>query len=222
MMKVAGSQSSPMITNLSNVKKQPKWSLQGKAKEHRPSTTPGPGAYSSSTPAFPSSPKFGFGTSPRDKMNASAVPGPGQYTPHDPRNVSSQAGFGTSARKNAPLVTVPGPGAYSLNSSMGADTPKYSAAPRRSDRAGAGTPGPGAYQPSDKFSAEVRADPKWGFGTCPRDNPKNSQAPGPGTYSSLSNSSGPAYSMAARQQRAKYPDLPGPGAYGAASTQFGY
>merc|ERR1719191_1278698 len=126
MMKVVGSQSSPMITTLSNVKKNPKWSLQGKAKETRPSTTPGPGAYSASTPAFSSSPKFGFGTSPRDKMNTSANPGPGQYTPHDPRNVSIQAGFGTSMRKNAPSVTVPGPGAYSLSSYIGAESPKYS------------------------------------------------------------------------------------------------
>lgn len=225
-----GSQSNPLITNLSTCHKAPKWSLPGKAKDGSDKkNVPGPGAYSASNPdlnKYRQSPRFGFGTSQRAASNATGVPGPGQYTPHAADASPAGAikdGFGSSARMGQRPMSSPGPGAYESHGSIGNSSPKYSAAMRTNQvSGGAGaTPGPGAYQPSKLSTSKVRTEPKWGFGTSPRDASKGTGVPGPGMYNDSGSLAGPRYTMGSKCGRNKVNNNPGPGAYGAPYTQFG-
>lgn len=227
-----GSQSGPLITHLSTCHRAPKWSLPGKARDTQASRTagiPGPGAYTSSSPEvnkYRRSPHFGFGTSPRaENSDRLGVPGPGQYNTDDATGANSlKAGFGTSTRMPLRNPGSPGPGAYEMGTTLGQGTPKYSSARRTNQVAsGAGnTPGPGAYQPSfESSSNKARTSPRWGFGTSPRDNGKGDGVPGPGTYMEGGSLAGPKYSMGSKGEQKKQNGYPGPGAYGAAYTQFG-
>lgn len=219
-----GSRSQPLITHLSNVKASPKWSFKGKAREGRKSETPGPGTYGQSQEAakFNKAPQYGFGCAPRDNMRPMSAPGPGQYQPKDPNNVSSKYGFGTAQRKGAPLrVDMPGPGAYNLQGLVGSDGPKYSAAKRRDMNRSSATPGPGTYQPADNSTSIVGAPPRWGFGTSPREGRSLGNVPGPGAYMNSSALSGPKYSLRSRLDMPRHVTTPGPGAHGGVYTQFG-
>merc|ERR1719298_36643 len=124
----------------------------------------------SDTSKFNRSPQYGFGCASRDNLRMLTNPGPGQYQPRDPNNVSSKYGFGTAQRKGAPVRgDMPGPGAYNLGSLVGSEGPKYSAAKRRDPARNTATPGPGTYQPADSSNSMVGSPPKWGFGTSPRE-----------------------------------------------------
>lgn len=220
-----GSRSQPLITNLSNVKASPKWSFKGKARDGRKSETPGPGTYGGSQEAskFTRAPQYGFGCAPRDNLRPMSAPGPGQYHPKDPTQISAQYGFGTAVRKaGAPLRgDMPGPGAYNLGSLVGSEGPKYSAAKRREMNRSTATPGPGTYQPGDGNNSMVGSPPRWGFGTSPREGRTLGAVPGPGAYMNNSTLTGPKYSLRSRLEVPRHQSTPGPGAHGGVYTQFG-
>lgn len=222
------SQSADFLTNLSQVKKNPKWSFAGKGPSRRAGETPGPGAYTtapgdSGNSKMTKQPSFGFGTQQRDIRWGGYAPGPGQYSPADPNIGSSKYGFGTARRGSGNTgMNNPGPGAYTVGGRVGVEGPKYTAGGRRDTGRGAGTPGPGAYQPGTDAMSTMQHTPKWGFGTSPRGIRAGAANPGPGAYNQGATMEGPKYSMGSHRDPAKYLNTPGPGAYGGPYTQFGY
>jgi len=219
-----GCRSAEYLTSLSSVKTSPKWTFRGKPGSFRTVETPGPGAYGSLSPSkarFVGNPSYGFGTSPREGNRPQTAPGPGQYSPADPRAVSSKYGFGTSGRQKQGRPSNPGPGAYTHNAPMGSEGPKYSAAPRREGKRVPDVPGPGAYQ-STEATISALQQPKYGFGTSPREVRSAPCTPGPGAYAAGDALSGPKYTISTRKDNARALDSPGPGAYCGAHTTFGY
>ena len=114
--------------------------------------TPGPGDYDGEAWKKKRPPAFSFGTSaqrPAPTMNATRVPGPGNYKPAQTTGQKTAVtmrkgpafGFGTAKLGgNLPSSDTPGPGSYVIPSSMG-------------------------VQPK----AEYRSLPQFSFGTTPRD-----------------------------------------------------
>jgi len=204
-------------TSLSHVRNTPKYSMSGRQKDSRTMETPGPGAYSTSVlDAAPGKEKhsprgYGFGTNPRTATAPSpdrpkTAPGPGQYTPSNPRisPAMKQGTFSTSGRKGdkAPPAVNPGPGAYSHSGRIGADGPKFSMPNRLSSQRGLMTPGPGAYQSgADEKDSRRMQSPRHGFGTSSRSVSPPRHTPGPGAYNSDHlMKKGPQYSMRVRRE----------------------
>jgi hypothetical protein len=219
-----------LITSLSTIKTAPKWSFSGRKDDDKGKLqTPGPGAYSSQSPdvgKYMKSPRVVFGTSGREALNKSNVPGPGQYVPTDNPLHSPRFGFGTAKRDGMQSkANTPGPGAYSVPTVVGVEGSKYSVTGRREDKlVTMMTPGPGTYQPNDTQRAGNEKPPTWSFGTSPRQSMVSSrQTPGPGQYEAQSRMGGPAFSIKARRDVADRHNItPGPGAHGGLYTQFGY
>lgn len=217
--------SCPLITVQSNIKSAPKWSFKGKPRDGRKNETPGPGSYggtSETTSKFARTPNFGFGGSTRDLQRPYSAPGPGQYQPDNPNIVSSKYGFGTSTRKGSERHRdQPGPGTYRIEPELGKTSPKYTANKRREMTMTIDSPGPGAYQPNDSWSSAQKVEPKYGFGTSPREGRRENNAPGPGQYNVDRDVGGAKYSMRSRGEVVRPNTTPGPGAHGGMYTQFG-
>mmetsp|Transcript_109347 Transcript_109347/g.193682 ORF Transcript_109347/g.193682 Transcript_109347/m.193682 type:complete len:266 (+) Transcript_109347:72-869(+) len=218
--------STPLISTLSNVRASPKYSIKGKPRDGRKNDYPGPGAYQHGNESFTKysqTPKYGFGSSSRDGYSRpSSAPGPGQYSPDNPSIPRRACGFGTSVRKGGGSRSDhPGPGSYNLEGQMGKDSPKYSTTSKRAASVNLANPGPGAYQPSDSWTSKKEQQPKWGFGTSPREGRQTNNTPGPGSYSRESGLGGPKFSMRSRAERSNRNSTPGPGAHGGLYTQFG-
>lgn len=232
--------SSEHLTRFSGVKTSPKWSFRGKPNNDIHKETPGPGQYAnpdSQNVKHASSSRYGFGTSPRNLIRPQTAPGPGEYSPSDPRQRRSGGyGFGTSVRAGMKhqSETTPGPGSYAHADRLGVEGPKYSQSSKRSGHKSPEVPGPGAYHQAAAPVADLNASallpqaqrsPKWGFGTSPRQGYIAGGTPGPGAYEhkpEVAKSSGPKYSMKGRTDARRTTETPGPGTYGGALTQFGY
>jgi len=225
-------QQTQLITALSTCKTAPKWSFSGRKDLDRSMQTPGPGAYTSVAPdasKYTKASRVVFGTSQRETIRTTTVPGPGQYAPGDHLASSPRFGFGTAKRQGmARMNGNPGPGAYQPAGVLGTEGAKYSVTGRREEKDRTiQTPGPGTYQPKDDGRAGVEKPPTWSFGTSPRAGIAGGHhmTPGPGAYEPKSQmGKGPAFSIKAR--RAEGPGgtglTPGPGAHGGMYTQFGY
>jgi len=220
-----------LFTTLSTVKTAPKWSFSGRKEDKDTLMVPGPGAYTSVAPEmskYSKSSRVVFGTSGRETLGKSNVPGPGQYAPKEANlTASPRFGFGTAKRDGiAGKTTTPGPGAYSMPNVIGYEGAKYSVTGRRDEKGGTMlTPGPGTYQPNDTQRAGNDKPPTWSFGTSPRSGMGGSKnTPGPGQYEMQSKvGGGPAFSMKARRDITNRHNItPGPGAHGGLYTQFGY
>jgi len=99
----------------------PKYTAAPRPAERRSFDTPGPGAYqyepdqmvASCQHKRPGSPKWGFGTSPRDTRSTATSPGPGAY-----KSEADGAGPKFTMRskwERRHVVDTPGPGAYDSN-----------------------------------------------------------------------------------------------------------
>jgi len=231
--------SSPLLTNMSNCRSAPKWSLRGRSSsvgaERSAGRGPGPGSYGVTAPdktRCPRAPVAQFGTALRDPMTEAQkqMPGPGQYNsfPHGIGSSSTpKFGFGTSLRAGPAersRSVGPGPGSYDIklpsSSSKVAFTSRHGDRVKRSQ-----VPGPGQYAQN----VLVEKGPRFGFGTSLRpDLLKPSKVPGPGTYmqgnsmgqAGVSRKTAPAYSMKPRrtQMNTEAHQTPGPTL---SYTQFG-
>merc|ERR1719450_372046 len=89
-----------LFTTLSTVKTAPKWSFSGRKEDKDNLMVPGPGAYTSVAPEmskYTRSSRVVFGTSGRETLGKSAVPGPGQYAPKEANlTASPRFGFGSA------------------------------------------------------------------------------------------------------------------------------
>lgn len=230
------------MTQFSNFRHSPKYSIgvRGPNVFIRSSGAPAPGTYSlppEEKSKYKTSPKFSFGSVSRfglGEFPGKKSPGPGAYNPADPSLSSDvKVGFGTAVRGRGSLLAQqnPGPGAYEFKSCMGQGR-MCTAAGRHttSFMRARSLPGPGAYNPS--YNATGGSAPKCGFGTSTRDDiggkARNLSQPGPGAYEMQNVMSvgcdAPKYSATSRR---RVHDLnsymtPGPGAYNAHVTSFGY
>lgn len=230
------------MTQFSNYRSSPKYTLapRGQNMFVRSSQTPAPGTYNlppEEKSKYKMPPRFSFGGSSRFGLGESPAkkqPGPGQYNPVDPSLTGdTKVGFGTAVRGKGALVAQanPGPGAYEYRSCMGQGQ-MFTAGGRHptSYMRARSLPGPGAYNPMTQ--GVFSSPPKAGFGTSTRDDigtkTRNLVMPGPGTYE-LQNFKGVGTDSAkfSATSRRRLHDLnsyvtPGPGAYNAHCTSFGY
>jgi hypothetical protein len=222
----------------------PKWSLypRGPSSLVRASSVPAPGTYDLPDPAkskYKDGTKFSFANSNRfvPENPRKRPPGPGAYEPRDP-NLATHAkvSFGGSNRPReiaSPTGVNPGPGAYELRSTVGGGL-MFTARGRNVAQylsRSRSMPGPGAYSPTT--GSVFQTAPKCGFGTSSRDaeNVRARRAmvnPGPGTYETdkfrAIGRDASKYSATSRHPRLNLDDYltPGPGAYNAHVTSFGY
>jgi len=192
---------------------------------YRSGEVPGPGQYSTRpSSAFnkDSGPKYGFGTSDRNELNAMSktLPGPGTYAV---KGTFESPGKGTSLvprRPDSALLSAsrsPGPGAYNPSLNDKPQQPAYrigSASRDGYSRERVGTPGPGNYNPR-----LIQSQQNIRIGTSMRSPmSEGAKTPGPGSYAlSPKIGEGPKYIInprrddVAKTQHARY--VPGPGAY---------
>lgn len=101
----------------------PRYTAAPRPAERRAHETPGPGAYqcesdqvvASSQQGRPRSPKWGFGTSPRDHPSRAVSPGPGTYNSENDLAGPKFTMRPKWDRKRASSSDTPGPGAYDSN-----------------------------------------------------------------------------------------------------------
>jgi len=217
------------LLGLSHIRRSPKWSFNGRHREHSGAAGPGPGTYGQqpleTTSRYLQSPRFAFGASTRDAGgDKQRVPGPGAYTAPGSVGIDGKAYSLTPRRGNRMKnLDQPGPGTHDTKTHLG-NGPKYSASPRRSECAKRGQgPGPGEYDQAD--AATAGKQPKWGFGTSQRPETANSThatTPGPGAYVMGHTVGGGAkYSMQSRRSGPRPHPSPGPGAHGGHYSTFG-
>lgn len=139
--------------------------------------SPGPGAYGrpNINTRFRSVPNVAMTGSVREtsKKYAGADPGPGSYTPFDPRRKKTSYSFGSEARipKDANAREGHGPAdPFKYNKGKKLDAPGKSFLGRgfEGSKRALSTPGPGAYKPN--FVQTELAEPKWSPGSGPRSN----------------------------------------------------
>jgi len=186
-------------------------------------TCPGPGQYAqlpSDKDKFTRTPSWSMGGSTRDGKAWGAMPGPGAYSPENPKFVSPKWAFSTDSRlKNSKRSTTPGPGNYELKSTLqGKDT---SIASKPEFRLRSGTPGPGAYNACYDSSSSFESAPKVGFGNAKTPKMASSKSPGPGNYEipttligNITMKTPCAYSIKGRYDPPKADQTPGPIAAG--------
>mmetsp|Transcript_75892 Transcript_75892/g.210635 ORF Transcript_75892/g.210635 Transcript_75892/m.210635 type:complete len:423 (-) Transcript_75892:70-1338(-) len=208
----------PSMAALSHCSSAPKYTLRGRPGDTRKIETPGPGAYGGSVEhvKYGTSPKYGFGGSPRDLKPTFNSPGPGQYTPSDiPKQNGAGHGFGGAGRRAiSPNAESPGPGAYTHSPRVGNEGPKYSTGARRDISTPSSSPGPAAYYPPDPSAHAKDRQPQHSFAKSARGQTRAADAPGPGQYNYDSTSGGTAYGFGTSGRK----DLPtkiepGPGSY---------
>eukprot|EP00397_Hematodinium_sp_SG-2012_P025592 GEMP01026749.1.p1 GENE.GEMP01026749.1~~GEMP01026749.1.p1 ORF type:complete len:438 (+),score=64.48 GEMP01026749.1:190-1503(+) len=196
----------------------------GHSVEHH-AENPGPGQYSQQLPS--NSPRFGFGTQPRQEQvyRRQRQPGPGEYSPDNKRKGAPTCRFGLAERSTTKSSGLPGPGSYNITTRPGG--PKYTCSPRvpriNSDRDRLENPGPGEYE-QPLTSPSKTASPRWGFGTSVRlSGTLSSNAPGPGTYDAHAKTFvGPKFAFARSKRRPlSKSETPGPGSQTGVITQFG-
>eukprot|EP00747_Dinoflagellata_sp_TGD_P208075 gnl/TRDRNA2_/TRDRNA2_81595_c0_seq2.p1 gnl/TRDRNA2_/TRDRNA2_81595_c0~~gnl/TRDRNA2_/TRDRNA2_81595_c0_seq2.p1 ORF type:complete len:150 (-),score=18.81 gnl/TRDRNA2_/TRDRNA2_81595_c0_seq2:39-488(-) len=148
-------------------------------------------------------------------------------------HIEQKVGFGTSlrGRVNCLAQNQPGPGAYEVKSTLGQGR-MYTARGRlpQAYQRSQSMPGPGAYNPSTIMIFEH--SPKTGFGTSTRVDMAaqalRTNMPGPGTYELQNMKSighdANKYSITSRRRTHDISSYcsPGPGAYNANATSFGY
>lgn len=169
------------------------------------SDIPGPGGYA--LPEKSGGPKWAFGQQEKLAAPASDTPAPGTY---DISQSHSQRGFTMAGKESRrERDSIPGPGHYhseiirsgSPAFSMGT---KQQPAPVKQE-----VPGPGAYDPGLQHPI-----PTHSFGTARKSSPSfGPETPGPGSYDQPKESTGPVFSMAAREERDPDRSSPGPGHY---------
>lgn len=224
----------------------PKWTLGVKPKSTlvKPDTGPSAGTYdlppTDRSSKYRSIPRFGFGVGSRFGISEQSLkqnPGPGSYQPKDPAlQVGTKVGFGTSVRSGLATsgsLHFPGPGAYDQRNTIGQGL-MFTAKGKQPTSyltKSASAPGPGAYNPST--SIIFGEAPKCGFGTSSRDSEaarasRTQGNPGPGAYDMMySQGIGRDSKKFSATSRRRVHDLnsyltPGPGAYNAHVTSFGY
>jgi hypothetical protein len=240
---VSGSRSTPFMVSFSQYRTCPKWSFRSRdnlPKRQRKFDAPGPGAYSLANAdkfKYSGGPGFGFGKGPRflNDGGYQAQPGPGQYSPSDPTLVNgAKYGFGTSLRTVAKSTVheTPPPGTYDVKGGVGSGI-GYSqrGKPKPMVEMGMDSPGPGAYNPSMKV---FEHGARFSFGNASRDGGgptgNDLNCPGPGAYAvqKTVGHNKPKFSIVSRPlgwDTAGSSSLrrqPGPGAYNAHITSFGY
>lgn len=239
--------SGPLITALSTIRRNPKWTMTGrdnaedKATMTRIMSAPGPGQYGNpKTYSFNRQPAALFGTGERDSGMSSTMqrPGPNQYNPQPVKASTMKASpmyrFPTSERVDEGMergkrCRTPGPGAYDIKPMLDRMSPLMTS--RRLDKIRSTTPGPGAYATPRELGGS-----KWGFGKAVRPDMSNGSQrnyPGPGNYpipsalggkNPLCNSM-PRFTLTPRRpddQLKNAKNTPGPGAHGGCYTTFGY
>jgi hypothetical protein len=240
---VSGSRSTPFMVSFSQYKTCPKWSFRSRdhlPKRQRKFDSPGPGAYNMANAdkfKYPGGPGFGFGKGPRFIGDAAmqAQPGPGQYSPSDPNlHAGARYGFGTSLRTAAKSTVheTPPPGTYDVKTGIGTGSGfTQRGKPKPLAEAGMDSPGPGAYNPSMKV---YEHGARFSFGNASRDSGSENTAhklncPGPGAYAVTKTLGHGAakFSIVSRplgwdSAPAGNRRQPGPGAYNAHITSFGY
>jgi hypothetical protein len=240
---VSGSRSTPFMVSFSQYRTCPKWSFRSRdnlPKRQRKFDAPGPGAYSLANAdkfKYSGGPGFGFGKGPRFLNDGAyiAQPGPGQYSPSDPTLVSgAKYGFGTSLRTVAKSTVheTPPPGTYDVKGGVGSGV-GYSqrGKPKPMVEMGMDSPGPGAYNPSMKV---FEHGARFSFGNASRDGGgptgNDLNCPGPGAYQvqKTLGHHAPKFSIVSRPLgwdtagSSSLRRMPGPGAYNAHITSFGY
>lgn len=224
---------------------------RGNASMVRSTYTPAPGAYELpmvDRVKYKGAPKFGFGTGSRFGMGSALgggnrdQPGPGQYTPNDPAlSKGTRVGFGTSIRQGlSSRIRSPGPGTYEMHGAIGRGSPMFTATGKQPVsylKKASGlcpSPGPGAYN----SNLTLGGGPKCGFGTSSRDaeirrmggttGDEAGGNPGPGAYDGQASmalgATAPKFSITSRRRMHDLNSYmsPGPGAYNANITSFGY
>jgi hypothetical protein len=240
---VSGSRSTPFMVSFSQYRTCPKWSFRSRdnlPKRQRKFDAPGPGAYSLANAdkfKYSGGPGFGFGKGPRflNDSGYQAQPGPGQYSPSDPTLVNgAKYGFGTSLRTVAKSTVheTPPPGTYDVKGGVGSGV-GYSqrGKPKPLVEMGMDSPGPGAYNPSMKV---FEHGARFSFGNASRDGGgptgNDLNCPGPGAYqvNKTLGHHAPKFSIVSRPLgwdtagSSSVRRMPGPGAYNAHITSFGY
>jgi ankyrin repeat protein len=240
---VSGSRSTPFMVSFSQYKTCPKWSFRSRdhlPKRQRKFDAPGPGAYSLTNVdkfKYSGGPGFGFGKGPRFLGDAGyqAQPGPGQYSPNDPNLIAgAKFGFGTSLRSasKSTVHETPPPGTYDVKGGVGSGCGyTQRGKPKPLVEMGMDSPGPGAYNPSMKV---FEHGARFSFGNASRDGGgptgNDLNCPGPGAYQvqKTLGHHAPKFSIVSRPLgwdsagSSAVRRMPGPGAYNAHITSFGY
>eukprot|EP00443_Scrippsiella_acuminata_P018556 CAMPEP_0115302876 /NCGR_PEP_ID=MMETSP0270-20121206/70616_1 /TAXON_ID=71861 /ORGANISM="Scrippsiella trochoidea, Strain CCMP3099" /LENGTH=248 /DNA_ID=CAMNT_0002720831 /DNA_START=61 /DNA_END=803 /DNA_ORIENTATION=- len=217
----------PSLLALSKVTRTPNWTFPKKPAPDPDSLVPGPGAYrvpsTDATSRHSRGPGFSFGTSGREVVGNSKMPGPGSYS--TTKNTFRETlAYSMSPRRQPKKAEeeLPGPGAHSISSCFG-DGPKFSALGKIPGSLAAQAPGPGEYDVAGNEATATRS-PRCCFGGARAPDPPGVSAatPGPGAYTlSASEKRGPSFSIKARLRQPRPEVTPGPGAHGGHYTSFG-
>lgn len=214
------------MLGLSHVQKSPNWSFAGKAAPDADRDVPGPGTYQVSSAQqgsrFQKGSHYSFGSSGREVLTRTKIPGPGTYTL--PSDIGKAGGFSMPARKKdkpASCKDYPGPGNYSIPVRLG-EGPKFSASAKQKEQKTSTQPGPGDY---DSVPGETTGDrqPRCCFGTATTANAASASndRPGPGAYEPGHYAETPRFTMKARPRQPKIEETPGPGSHGGHFSSLG-
>jgi Sperm-tail PG-rich repeat len=196
----------------------PAWTFKGKVEEKIKFKAPGPGNYNPSVKIlsqYETSPNYKIGTSSRDKLITSNVPGPGTYTSTDVRPHSLAPVTGSS--KRPPLSDNgenPGPGTYEIPQ-RAVEGPKFSMKGRIEKANPDNSPGPGHYEhAANDYTTKERA-PTYRMGSASRtDRPQSGYVPGPGNYETRGKEAGPKWGFGTETRDKNFKlESPGPGTY---------
>eukprot|EP00285_Hemiselmis_virescens_P015244 CAMPEP_0173385460 /NCGR_PEP_ID=MMETSP1356-20130122/8064_1 /TAXON_ID=77927 ORGANISM="Hemiselmis virescens, Strain PCC157" /NCGR_SAMPLE_ID=MMETSP1356 /ASSEMBLY_ACC=CAM_ASM_000847 /LENGTH=426 /DNA_ID=CAMNT_0014341269 /DNA_START=238 /DNA_END=1515 /DNA_ORIENTATION=- len=170
-------QNAPRLYTLSQKPTGPRWSMPGRSPGDKPSTNPGPGAYSPEKGQY--NPKFSM-LPRRDlaDLHSKDMPGPGAYNADGKLRKQIPVSLGARNFPKDDFRETPGPGAYTPVDPTHV-APKYSLLGRPNDRAGDYTPGPLDYSPRQIHTSRATSlHPK--LAHHPNSAASN---PGPGSYS---------------------------------------
>ena len=195
----------------------PAWTFKGKHQKKRSFSPPGPGTYDPSLKTiskYSAAPTCKIGTSSRDHLVPSLVPGPGTYSSGAIRPHSSAPVIGTSKRPELSANANPGPGAYEVISKA-TEGPKYTMLGKKPENNSSNSPGPGHYAPDlNDFTSKERA-PTYRIGSAERTERTDAEnVPGPGTYETGGREAGPKWGFGSEsREKLLKEEVPGPGTY---------
>lgn len=217
------------MTDTSIYQKSPKYSFGFRPSRRAQDRSPGPGAYSAHVIGIvtPRAATTSFSHSPRLSYHHSST-SLCDYTPKQAftKPKSARPVFGTSTRGKYTPDVVPGPGAYNQALLMGKSGPQYTAQGSKHERRTDMKPGPGAYD-EGLASPTKKTSPAYSMGRTKKffaGVKIEHSLPGPGAYSPIRKHvvEAPHYSLRQRAALRSSDSTPGPGAYRADLTQFGY
>lgn len=195
----------------STYKSAPKYSIGTGTEIVKKKNVPGPGHYSQTDAdkdKFKRSASWAISSAGREGGKWFQPPGPGAYTPGDPRDAPKWVIGSEKRLHELPKPKVPGPGTYENRPNN--DQHHFSICHKPDAPTPHKTPGPTEYKPNHEHNSLIRSAPRIGFGSATRGELVSSKTPGPGSYEALSGLTGnyvmrtPAkYSIAG-----KYKDLP--------------